>query len=153
MARIITISLMITLMAMPSYAFEWNIGKYTIKYEKQEIQTIGEMPLQPIIDDGRFENYIKIANSNKETQLLLKELDYEKIGFVDEDTNKAYTFFIDMEGKIYKMQKGLIEPDVTLEGSLNKIENAYNKGNYNKINKLLKMPFKMRLKLFWMRML
>ena len=152
MARIVIIILMAALMAMPSYAFEWNIGKYTIRYDKPEIETIGEMPLQPIIeDDGKFENYMKIANSNKEAQLLLKELDYEKIGFIDEDTNKAYTFFIDMEGKVYKMQRGLIGPDVVVEGSLKGLENAYNEGNYYKMQKLLKMPFKMRLKLMWMR--
>ena len=128
-------------------AFKIDLFGYRIQYNEKP--KVIDMTQEVELED--FEEDIRLLNSIKEVQLVLKELDYRRIGFINKDDNSQFTFFINEEGKITKVSEGLLEPDVILKGSLSKIKKSAEQGNYAAIKKQVDVPFKVKFKLMIMK--
>ena len=151
--KLLIYSVGLLLVISPAYAFgfKFDLLGYTIEYEPSptmqiinEVDTMQETTIEQIHD---FDEYINLANDQKQVQLILKELDYERIGFIDTDTSKEYTVFISVEGIILGVWEGLINPEITLSGSLIQIKYKAINQDFFGIAKSINIPFQVKLKL------
>ena len=99
----------------------------------------------------QFDEEIAIANSRKEPQLFLKELDYRRIGLVDVSNGETHTILISDEGIIQGVEIGLNEPETIVRADLPMIEELISEGNFRGIKSYIWMPFRMKLKIMLMR--
>jgi len=164
MKKVIGIILMAVVMMSTTNAWEFDAFGYKIRYnQKETIDNTQEIPKKeavnlPIADaedlprkTDRFNDDIRHLNNNKEIQLILKELDYRKIGFINIDSQKSYTILINQEGIINGVLEGLEEPEIIIRGSYMGISEGAKQGNIRIIKQNLKIPFKLKMKLAWMK--
>lgn len=138
-------------LASISFALSMQLFGYTISYEPQQVEVINMQEQISQIQTYEFNEYVAKANNRKETQIILKELDYSRIGFINWDTSKSYTAVISQEGIITGVYIGLLEPEVIVEGSITQIKQNIADNNFLAVGNSLKVPFKLKLKLLLMR--
>ena len=107
--------------------------------------------MQGITITEEFNEEITYLNSFKETQLFLKELDFKRIGVIDTSSNRAFTVLVGEDGIIQHVENGLNEEEVLIKANFARIKNSVENNDFDSIRNHVEIPFKIRLKIFFMR--
>jgi len=130
-------------------AFRFEAFGWQVKWQEQP-QIIDETDEPYFEQTNNFDEEIAIANSYKETQLFLKELDYERIGIIDTSTNEQYTIIISNEGIIERVEIGLNEPETIIRADMPMARKRVVENNFIGLRNYVKIPFKVKLKIILM---
>ena len=143
---ILLLAMLVSISTVSAFSFE--IFGYTIAYEKQPeiIDEVSSMRQVTSI----FDEEIKLLNSFKKTQLILKNLDYNRIGLIDTSTGKAYTIVV-KDGIILHIEDGLNDEEVIIKANVPFIKKSAENNNLNAVFNSIEVPFRVKLRLFFAR--
>ena len=140
---ILLLALLLTISTVSAFSFE--IFGYTIRYEKQP-GIIDEVSSMRTVTDV-FDEEIRLLNGFKRTQLIIKNLDYERIGLIDTSTGKAYTIVI-KDGIILHIEEGLNDEQTIIKANMSFIKKSAENNDFNGVFNSIQVPFKVKLRLF-----
>lgn len=142
---------MVILMATQAYAWGFEAFGYKIEYKvKQQsspIEQTSTLSTPPDETTRLFGMEVDYLNSMPEVQMVLKELDYGRIGLYNTDDGNSYTAHINPDGTIKEVKSGLQSPEVVVQGSLSMVRGGVERGDVGMIKSSVKLPFVVKAKL------